>query len=95
MYVQIMTEEQAKHYENPFDITKIWRHAEYPLIEVGELELNRNAENYFAEMEQAAFAPAYVVPEIGLVLTAFYKEGFLHMEMHSVTVWALTIIIYL
>jgi catalase len=42
MYVQIMTEEQAKHhYENPFDITKIWRHAEYPLIEVGELELNR------------------------------------------------------
>ena len=66
MYVQIMTEEQAKnHYENPFDITKIWRHAEYPLIEVGELELNRNPENYFAEVEQAAFAPAHVVPGIG------------------------------
>ena len=66
MYVQIMTEEQAqKHYENPFDITKIWRHAEYPLIEVGVLELNRNPENYFAEVEQAAFTPAHVVPGIG------------------------------
>lgn len=66
MYVQLMTEEQAKnHYENPFDITKIWRHAEYPLIEVGELELNRNPENYFAEVEQAAFTPAHVVPGIG------------------------------
>lgn len=66
MYVQIMTEEQArKHYENPFDITKVWRHAEYPLIEVGVLELNRNPENYFAEVEQAAFAPAHVVPGIG------------------------------
>ncbi|MEG2074436.1 MAG: catalase, partial [Angelakisella sp.] len=66
MYVQIMTEEQAKkHYENPFDITKIWRHKEYPLIEVGVLELNRNPENYFAEVEQAAFTPAHVVPGIG------------------------------
>ncbi|MEG0769704.1 MAG: catalase [Ruthenibacterium sp.] len=66
MYVQIMTEEQARtHYENPFDITKIWRHAEYPLIEVGVLELNRNPENYFAEVEQSAFTPAHVVPGIG------------------------------
>ena len=66
MYVQIMAEGQAKkHYENPFDITKIWRHAEFPLIEVGELELNRNPENYFAEVEQAAFTPAHVVPGIG------------------------------
>lgn len=66
MYVQIMTEEQAlKHYENPFDITKVWRHKEYPLIEVGELELNRNPENYFAEVEQAAFTPAHVVEGIG------------------------------
>lgn len=66
MYVQIMTEEQAKnHYENPFDITKIWRHKEFPLIEVGVLELNRNPENYFAEVEQAAFTPAHVVPGIG------------------------------
>lgn len=66
LYVQIMTEEQAKnHYENPFDITKIWRHSEFPLIEVGVLELNRNPENYFAEVEQSAFTPAHVVPGIG------------------------------
>lgn len=66
MYVQIMTEEQANsHYENPFDITKIWKHKEFPLIEVGVLELNRNPENYFAEVEQAAFTPAHVVPGIG------------------------------
>jgi catalase len=66
MYVQIMTEEQARnHYENPFDITKVWRHKEYPLIEVGVLELNRNPENYFAEVEQSAFTPAHVVPGIG------------------------------
>lgn len=66
MYVQIMTEEQARrHCENPFDITKIWRHREYPLREVGVLELNRNPENYFAEVEQAAFSPAHVVPGIG------------------------------
>ena len=66
LYVQIMTEEQAKnHYENPFDITKIWRHKEFPLHEVGVLELNRNPDNYFAEVEQAAFTPAHVVPGIG------------------------------
>lgn len=64
--IQVMTEEQAKnHYENPFDITKVWRHADYPLIEVGELELNRNPENYYAEVEQAAFSPTHVVPGIG------------------------------
>jgi catalase len=66
MFVQIMTEEQAKkHYENPFDVTKIWKHAEFPLHEVGVLELNRWPENYFAEVEQAAFTPAHVVPGIG------------------------------
>lgn len=66
MYVQIMSEEQAlHHYENPFDITKVWRHSEFPLHEVGVLELNRNPENYFAEVEQAAFSPAHVVPGIG------------------------------
>lgn len=66
MYVQIMTEKQAKeHYENPFDVTKIWRQSEFPLIEVGVLELNRNPENYYAEVEQSAFSPAHVVPGIG------------------------------
>lgn len=66
MYIQVMTDEQARnHYENPFDITKTWRENEFPLIEVGELELNRNPENFFAEVEQAAFNPAHVVPGIG------------------------------
>ena len=71
MYVQIMTEEQARnHYENPFDITKIWRHKEFPLQKVGVLELNRNPENYFAEVEQSAFTPAHVVPGIGFHRTS-------------------------
>jgi len=61
-----MAEEQARnHYENPLIVTKVWRHGEFPLIEVGVLELNRNPENYFAEVEQAAFNPAYVVSGIG------------------------------
>jgi len=63
--VQIMTQEEAHTYHvNPFDLTKVWPHADHPLIEVGELELNRNPNNYFAEIEQAAFAPANVVPGI-------------------------------
>ncbi|MCL1798102.1 MAG: catalase [Eggerthellaceae bacterium] len=67
MYFQIMTEEQARsHKDNPFDITKVWSHKQYPLIEVGVLELNRNPENYFADVEQAAFNPTNIVPGIGL-----------------------------
>ena len=67
LYFQIMTEEQAsRHKENPFDITKVWSHKEYPLIEVGVMELNRNPENYFAQVEQAAFNPSHIVPGIGL-----------------------------
>ena len=64
--VQIMTEAQAKsHPTNPFDLTKVWSHAEFPLIDVGTLELSKNPENYFAEVEQSAFNPANVVPGIG------------------------------
>jgi catalase len=64
--IQVMTEQQATSFRwNPFDLTKIWPHAEHPLIEVGELELNRNPQNYFAEVEQSAFSPANVVPGIG------------------------------
>lgn len=64
--VQIMTPEQAKDYRfDPFDITKVWSHADFPPIEVGKLVLNRNPENYFAEVEQAAFSPANFVPGIG------------------------------
>lgn len=67
MHIQVMTQKQAEEYkENPFDITKVWSQKEFPLIQVGELELNRNAQNYFAEVEQAAFNPSNLVPGIGL-----------------------------
>ncbi|AFT72531.1 Catalase [Alloalcanivorax dieselolei B5] len=63
--VQIMPEAEAENTPyNPFDLTKVWPHGDYPLIEVGELTLNRNPENYFAEVEQASFSPANVVPGI-------------------------------
>lgn len=66
MYIQVMTQEQAKACPfNPFDLTKVWPHGDYPLMEVGVLELNRNPDNYFAQIEQAAFNPANVVPGIG------------------------------
>jgi catalase len=66
MFIQVLTEEQALNMPyNPFDLTKVWYHAEFPLIEVGYFELNRNPENFFAEIEQAAFNPASVVPGIG------------------------------
>lgn len=65
MSIQVMTEEQAeKSLFNPFDLTKIWPKADYPLIEVGTMELNSNPSNYFAEVEQSAFNPASVVPGI-------------------------------
>ncbi|WP_433899602.1 catalase [Pseudomonas sp. PSE1(2024)] len=65
LYVQVMPELDADTYSiNPFDLTKVWPHADYPLIEVGVLELNRNPDNYFADVEQAAFNPANVVPGI-------------------------------
>ncbi len=65
MYVQVMPEKDAaKLPYNPFDLTKVWPKKDYPLIEVGILELNRNPENYFAEVEQAAFNPANVIPGI-------------------------------
>ena len=66
VYVQIMPESDAgKTPYNPFDLTKVWPHGDYPLHEVGVMELNRNPQNYFAEVEQSAFSPANVVPGIG------------------------------
>lgn len=65
--MQVMTEEQAsQRVENPFDVTKVWSQKEFPLIEVGTLELNRNPLNYFAEVEQAAFGPSNMIPGVGL-----------------------------
>lgn len=66
MYIQVMTEEEAEKMPyNPFDLTKVWYKKDFPLIEVGEFELNRNPDNYFADVEQAAFSPANIVPGIG------------------------------
>lgn len=63
--IQVMPEKEALTYKfHPFDLTKVWLHGDYPLIEVGIMELNQNPENYFADVEQAAFNPANVVPGI-------------------------------
>ncbi len=66
LFVQVLSEEQANKLPyHPFDLTKVWYHRDAPMVEVGVLELNRNPENYFAEVEQAAFNPANIVPGIG------------------------------
>ena len=66
MKIQVMTEAESRTYHiNPFDLTKVWPHGDYPLIDVGIIELNRNPDNYFQDVEQAAFAPAHVVDGIG------------------------------
>ncbi len=63
--IQVMTTEQAANFKwNPFDLTKVWPHGDFPLIDVGELELNENSKNYFSDVEQSAFAPAHVVDGI-------------------------------
>ena len=63
--IQVMPYDDAKNYRfNPFDVTKVWPHGDYPLIPVGKLTLNRNPENYFAQIEQATFAPSNFVPGI-------------------------------
>ena len=65
MFIQVMTEQQADNMPyNPFDLTKVWFKRDFPLIEVGYFELNRNPANYFLDVEQAAFNPANVVPGI-------------------------------
>ena len=65
VHIQVMTPEQAETYRfDPFDITKVWPHGDFPLIPVGRMVLNRNPENYFADVEQAAFSPGNLVPGI-------------------------------
>ena len=67
LYVQVMPYEDAKDYRfNPFDLTKVWPHGDYPMMRVGRFELNRNPENFFAQIEQAAFEPSALVPGIGI-----------------------------
>ncbi|MBV7256622.1 catalase [Pacificimonas sp. WHA3] len=66
LFLQVMPEREAETVPyNPFDVTKVWPHADYPLIEVGELEMNRIPENYFQMVENAAYSPSNVVPGIG------------------------------
>lgn len=63
--VQVIPEKEGWDYKwNIFDVTKVWNHSDYPLIEVGILELNKNPQNYFADTEQSAFSPAHLVPGI-------------------------------
>lgn len=65
LYIQVMTEAEAKDFRwNPFDVTKVWPQAEYPLIEVGEMELNEIPRNYFAHVEQSTFAPSNLIDGI-------------------------------
>ena len=64
--IQVMSMEQSKKVDfNPFDLTKVWPHGDFPLIDVGVMELNENADNYFQDVEQSAFAPAHVVDGLG------------------------------
>jgi len=65
LYIQVMTFDEAENWHtNPFDLTKVWPHGEFPLIPVGRMVLNRNPKNYFAEVEQLAFSPIHMVPGI-------------------------------
>lgn len=64
-FIQVMTEAQAKQTTfNPFDLTKVWPHGDFPLIEVGEIELNRNPDNYFSEIELLALSPSNIIPGV-------------------------------
>ena len=83
---QIMPEKDAaKLPYHPFDLTKVLFHKDYPLIEVGVLELNKNPENYFAEVEQAAFNPAHVVPASAFRPTRCSRGGSSPTAMPSAT----------
>ena len=82
--VQIMPFEEAKTYRfNPFDLTKVWPHSDYPLIDVGKLTLDRNVSDYHAEIEQAAFEPNNIVPGTGLSPDKMLlARGFSYSDAH-------------
>jgi catalase len=83
LLVQIMPEaEIGKHWYDPFDLTKVWPHGDYPLIEVGVMELNRNADNYFQEIELAAFSPSNIVPGISWSPDKMLRRAALAGELH-------------
>ena len=82
--MQIMRFDEARHYRfNPFDLTKVWPHCDYPLIEVGKLTLNRNVSDYHTEIEQAAFQPSNTVPGTGLSPDKMLlARGFSYADAH-------------
>ena len=84
LYMQIMPFEEAKTYRfNPFDLTKVWPHGDYPLIKVGTMTLNRNLTDFHTEMEQAAFEPNNLVPGIGLSPDKMLlARGFSYADAH-------------
>lgn len=89
MQIQLMTEEEARQYHiNPFDLTKVWYHKDFPLRDVGILELNRNPENFFAEIEQAAFNPMNIVEGIGFSPDKMLQGRLFSYGTRSVTVLA-------
>lgn len=81
--IQVMPEADAeKTPYNPFDLTKVWPHADYPLIEVGELELNKNPENYWQYIENAAIRLLMLFLVLVFLRTRFYKHVYFLMQMH-------------
>ncbi|MGB8634820.1 MAG: catalase [Rhodanobacteraceae bacterium] len=84
LYVQVMPFEEARDYRlNPFDLTKVWPHADYPLIKVGTMTLDRNPTDYHTELEQAAFEPNNLVPGIGLSPDKMLLgRGFAYADAH-------------
>ena len=95
LQVQIMTEAQANAWSertgwNPFDLTKVWPHRDCPIIDVEVLELNRNPDNYFAEIEQAAFAPSNIVPSIGFSPGKMLQGASSVTPTRTVTGWVRT-----
>ena len=90
--MQIMPFEDAADYRfNPFDLTKVWPHKDYPQIPIGRMVLNRNPENYFAEIEQASFEPANMVRGISRVPTKCFWAGFSAIPILTATVSVPTI----
>ncbi len=84
LYMQIMPFEEARTYRfNPFDLTKVWPHGDYPLVKVGSMTLNRNLTDFHTEMEQAAFEPNNLVPGIGLSPDKMLlARGFSYADAH-------------
>ena len=89
MFIQVMPEADAEKYAlHPFDLTKVWYKGDYPLIEVGEFELNKNSENFFADVEQVAFSPSNLVPGIGVSPDRMLQARLFNTPMLSAIDWA-------